>query len=141
MRETQPSEMDVFLHLYKKFRIINTFVILQPVREQVRREEFGTKHRKEEQSGAVQLSPRKADLCSSVRQEAMQPDQRAAPTTYSFHLEQPAAGQPFPGSDRYLARATTVRFQLESFRKTKVFQVIRTIPPRRERKKHECLPS
>lgn len=80
-------------------------------------------------------------LHSQIRQEAMQPDQRAVGTSYGFHLEQPAAGQPFPGSDQYLARATTVCFQLESLRETKVFQVIWTIPPLRESEKHEHLPS
>lgn len=54
----------------------------------------------------VQLSLQKTDLCffdAEIRQEAMQSDQKAAWTTYSFHLKQLAAGQPFSGSDQYLA--------------------------------------
>lgn len=81
--------MRVFLHWYKKVGISNAFVIWQLVREQVHREEFRTKHSKEEQSGTVSAFPeegRSLIFNSQIRREAMQPGQSTVSTTYSFHF-------------------------------------------------------
>jgi len=73
------SEMHVFLHLHKKGGISNASVLLQLVREQVRREELSTKRRKEaERHGSVfPTEARSLFSYSQIMQEAMQPDQRA----------------------------------------------------------------